>query len=112
MFTNEAYQAFLAENKTIKEETVLSSPPFYAPPIPKGYKTSAFQSGSTYIPKLSIFSGGPARSDVAYEVWKYEVECLMREGYSDRLYFRLLGDLSKHRLAKCDLEQMLHSVKS
>jgi hypothetical protein len=83
VFTNEAYKEFMAQNKPIKEETTLSSPPFYIPHIPKCFKTPAFHSGSTYIPKLSIFSGDPARSDVAYEVWKYEVECLLREGYSD-----------------------------
>ena len=49
VFTNEAYKEFMAQNKPIKEETTLSSPPFYTPHIPKSLKTLAFHLGSTYI---------------------------------------------------------------
>lgn len=48
------------------------------------------QSGSAYIPKLSIFSGDPSRSDVSYDVWKYEVECLINEEYSEKVIFQAI----------------------
>ena len=84
VFTEEAYKTFLAQNKPMKEEMHPSylPPPQYPPTM--GYKYPSLESKpTTFIPKLSTFSGDPSRSDVPYEVWKFEVECLMREGYSE-----------------------------
>jgi hypothetical protein len=70
--------------------------------------------GPYTYPNLSTFSGDPARSDVAYEVCKYEVECLMREGYSECVILHAIRRSLKTQASKllCDLEQMLQSVKS
>lgn len=92
VFTNEAYNTFVSQSKSVKKEIYPSPPSFYASPaLPKlSYKPVSVQSGSAYIPKLSIFSGDPSRSDVSYDVWKYEVECLINEEYSEKVIFRLL----------------------
>ena len=38
---------------------------------------------SSYIPKLSVFSGNGSAQDTPFELWKYEVECLVRDKYSE-----------------------------
>ena len=38
---------------------------------------------SNYIPKISTFSGDSSKQDTAYDQWKYEVECLIREQYKE-----------------------------
>lgn len=92
MFTNEAYNTFVSQSKSVKKEIYPSPPSFYASPAPLklSYKPVSVQSGSTYIPKLSIFSGDPSRSDVSYDVWKYEVECLINEEYSEKVIFQAI----------------------
>lgn len=50
------------------------------------------------VPKISIFSGDK-KSDILYDQWKYEMECLQTDGYADHviclairrsLWFRVL----------------------
>lgn len=36
------------------------------------------------VPKISIFSGDK-KSDILYDQWKYEVECLQTDGYADHV---------------------------
>lgn len=102
VFTNEAYNTFVSQSKSVKKEIYPSPPSFYASPAPPklSYKPVSVQSGSTYIPKLSIFSGDPSRSDVSYDVWKYEVECLINEEYSEKVIFQAIRRSLKGQASK------------
>ena len=38
---------------------------------------------SHYIPKISCFSGDGSKQDTTYDLWRYEVDCLIKEKYSE-----------------------------
>lgn len=40
---------------------------------------------SNYIPKIATFSGDKSKQDTSFELWKYEVECLVRDKYSESI---------------------------
>ena len=45
--------------------------------------TTTTSTSSTYIPKIATFSGDGTKQDTAYELWKFEVECLVKEQYKE-----------------------------
>lgn len=40
---------------------------------------------SNYVPKIATFSGDKSKQDTSFELWKYEVECLVRDKYSESI---------------------------
>ena len=36
---------------------------------------------SVFIPKIPTFSGDGSKQDTSYELWKYQVECLLKDKY-------------------------------
>lgn len=38
---------------------------------------------SSYIPKISCFSGDGSKNDTTYDLWRYEVDCLIKEKYKE-----------------------------
>ena len=36
-----------------------------------------------HIPKVSCFSGDSSKQDTSYDLWRYEVDCLIKEKYSE-----------------------------
>ena len=38
---------------------------------------------SVFIPKIPTFSGDGSKQDTSYELWKYQVECLLKDKYSE-----------------------------
>ncbi|KAK3106504.1 hypothetical protein FSP39_021322 [Pinctada imbricata] len=36
-----------------------------------------------HIPKVSCFSGDGSKQDTTYDLWRYEIDCLFREKYSE-----------------------------
>ena len=36
-----------------------------------------------HIPKISCFSGDGSKQDTSYDLWRYEVDCLIKEKYSE-----------------------------
>ncbi|KAK3097682.1 hypothetical protein FSP39_012084 [Pinctada imbricata] len=38
---------------------------------------------TTHIPKISCFSGDGSKQDTSYDLWRYEVDCLIKEKYSE-----------------------------
>lgn len=67
------------EPKVKKEPQDLTSPMGYSPPSPPlvPYGRPAYQSQYT---KIATFSGD-VKNEAAYDLWKYEVECLLKESY-------------------------------
>lgn len=50
----------------------------------KNNKSSASGSNtSSYIPKISCFSGDGSKNDTTYDLWRYEVDCLIKERYKE-----------------------------
>ena len=45
--------------------------------------TTTTSTSSTYIPKIATFSGDGTKQDTAYELWKFEMECLVKEQYKE-----------------------------
>ncbi|KAK3085807.1 hypothetical protein FSP39_008905 [Pinctada imbricata] len=50
---------------------------------PSSDATSTSKILSQHIPKLSCFSGDQSKQDTSYDLWRYEVDCLVREKYSE-----------------------------
>ena len=55
---------------------------------------------SHYIPKISCFSGDGGKQDTTYDLWRYEVDCLIKEKYSEEtiaqsMRLSLRGDAGK-----------------
>ena len=75
---------------------------------------------STYIPKISNFSGDGSKQDSSYDLWRYEVECLRKEKYSDSVIAQsirrsLRGDAGRvvMRLGpEATIQEMLEKMES
>ncbi|KAK3098932.1 hypothetical protein FSP39_024397 [Pinctada imbricata] len=55
---------------------------------------------TSHIPKISTFSGDTTKQDTSYDLWRYEVDCLVKEKYSEAVIAQairrsLRGDAGK-----------------
>ncbi|KAK3108457.1 hypothetical protein FSP39_008288 [Pinctada imbricata] len=55
---------------------------------------------SHYRPKLSNFYGDGSKSDIPYDQWRYEVDCLVREKYDDSIIAQSIRNSLKGNAAQ------------
>lgn len=82
--TPEEFVQWLNSMAKNTESTVKKEPPTRtlpdSSPQPRPTEFHRQPANPHYYPRISTFSGD-AKSDATYELWKYEVECLMNESY-------------------------------
>ena len=82
--------------------------------------SSASHASSHYIPKLSCFSGDGSKQDTTYDLWRYEVECLIHEKYKEEIIAQsirrsLRGDAGKVAMRlgpEATITQILEKMES
>ena len=75
---------------------------------------------SHYIPKISCFSGDGSKQDTTYYLWRYEVDCLLKEKYSEEIVAQsmrrsLRGDAGKVAMRlgpEANVSQILDKMES
>ena len=75
---------------------------------------------SHYIPKISCFSGDGSKQDTTYDLWRYEVDCLLKEKYSEEIVAQsmrrsLRGDAGKVAMRlgpEANVSQILDKMES
>ncbi|MBV2113413.1 MAG: hypothetical protein KUF82_20870, partial [Candidatus Thiodiazotropha sp. (ex Ctena orbiculata)] len=69
------------------EPPKVSSTPSFSGHPPPSFNTTLNSSylASMRLPQLPFFSGEDQKGDVSFEVWKFELSCLIRENYPDSL---------------------------
>ena len=73
-----------------------------------------------HIPKLSCFSGDGSKSDTSYDLWRYEVDCLIKEKYrketiAQSIRRSLRGDAGKVAMRlgpEADVQETIDKMES
>ena len=75
---------------------------------------------SVFIPKISTFSGDGSKQDTSYDLWKYQVECLLKDKYSESVVAQsvrrsLRGEAGKVAMrlgSEANIKQILEKMES
>ena len=75
---------------------------------------------SVFIPKIPTFSGDGSKQDTSYELWKYQVECLLKDKYSESVVAQsarrsLRGEAGKVAMrlgSDANIKQLMEKMES
>lgn len=75
----EKFAAWMAEYIKTKGGTAVKSE-YELPKMGTHYSTKMSPTVALHTPRISTFSGDSSKGDIAYDLWNYEVRCLIQDG--------------------------------
>lgn len=89
-------KGYIAHSKDGQQDVKLKVSPLSLPTEETGITSTKSTTLSPYSPKVRIFSGGDNRGEIAYVIWRYEVNMLMKDsGYArEQKYYAIRRSLT------------------